>query len=87
MGLILNETHRILAYSDGVNLVGDNIGNINEENRNCNFSSKEVGLELSCEEAKCKSCQHRDLYVANKSFESVSPSKYLGTTVTNRNLI
>jgi hypothetical protein len=31
--------------------------------------------------------QHREIKIANRSFENVSQLKYLGTTVTNRNLI
>jgi hypothetical protein len=31
--------------------------------------------------------QNRDIRIANRSFENVSQFKYLGTTVTNRNLI
>jgi hypothetical protein len=31
--------------------------------------------------------QNRDIKIANRSFESVSQFRYLGTTVTNQNLI
>jgi hypothetical protein len=32
-------------------------------------------------------CQNRDIKIANISFENISQFKYLGTTVTNQNLI
>jgi hypothetical protein len=31
--------------------------------------------------------QNRDIKIANRSFENVSQFKYLGTTITNQNLI
>jgi hypothetical protein len=31
--------------------------------------------------------QNRDMKIANRSFENVSQFKYLGTTVTNQNLV
>jgi hypothetical protein len=56
--------------------------------------SKEVGLEINVEETKYmllsrhqNGGQNRDIKIANRSFENVSQFRYLGTTVTNQNLI
>jgi virulence-associated protein VapD len=55
---------------------------------------KEVGLEINVKITKHmlvsrhqNAGRDRDLKIANRSFENVSQSKYLGTTVTNQNLI
>jgi hypothetical protein len=57
-------------------------------------ASKEVGLEINVEKTKYMLLSHhhnagqnRDIKIANRSFENVSQFKYLGTTVTNQNLI
>jgi hypothetical protein len=57
-------------------------------------ASKEVGLEINVEKTKFKLLSHqqnvgqnRDMKIANRSFENVPQYKYLGTTVTNQNLI
>jgi hypothetical protein len=56
--------------------------------------SKEVGLEVNVEKTKYmlvsrdqNAGQHREIKIENRSFENVSQFKYLGTTVTNQNLI
>jgi hypothetical protein len=53
----------------------------------------EVGLEVNTEKTKYmllfrqNSEQNHDIKIANASYETVSQFKYLGTTVTNQNLI
>jgi hypothetical protein len=92
--LKLNGTHQLLAYTDDVNLLGDNIDTIKKNMKTLIDACKEVGLEINIEKTKYMllSChltagQNRDIKKANRSFENVSQFKYLGTTVTYQNLI
>jgi hypothetical protein len=92
VGLKSNGTHQLLAYSEDVNLLGDNIDAIKKNTETLIDASKEVGLEINVEETMLLSRQqnigqNRDIKIANRSFKNVSQFKYLGTTVTNRNFI
>jgi hypothetical protein len=94
VGLKLNVTHQLLAYADDVNLLEDNIDTIEKNIEALTDASKEVGLEINVEKIKYIllsrhhiAGQYWDITIANRSFENVSQFKYLGTTVTNHNLI
>jgi sorting nexin-29 len=94
VGLKLNGTHQLLAYADDVNLLGDNVDTIGENTETLIDASREVGLEINAEKTKYvllsrhqNAGQNRDMKIANRRFENVSQLKYLGTTVTDKNLI
>jgi hypothetical protein len=94
VGLKLNGTHQLLAYADDVNLLGDNIDTIKKNSKTLIYASKKVGLEINIDKTKYMLLsrhqnvgQNRDIKITNSSFENVSQFRYLGTTVTNQNLI
>jgi hypothetical protein len=77
-----------------VTLLGDNIDTIKKNTETLTDASRDVGLEINVEKTKYMLLsrqqnvgQNRDMKKTNRSFENVSQFKYLGTTVTNQNLI
>jgi hypothetical protein len=84
----LNRTHKILAYVDDGNLLGDNIDTINKNTQTLIGASKEVDLEVNVEKTKYmlvsqnqNAGQNREIKIRNRSFDNLSHFKYLGTTV------
>jgi hypothetical protein len=82
-----------LSYTDGVNIVGENIDAI-KKNRSCIRCSKEVGLEVNPEKAKYTLMSHdqkigqkHSIERANRSFEDVVKLKYLGITLIDQNYV
>jgi hypothetical protein len=83
-------------YADDVNLLGGNIDTIKKTTQTLIGASKEVGLEVNAKETKCTSMllsrhqnagQTHDMKIVNRCFENVAQFRYLGTAVTNKNLI
>jgi hypothetical protein len=94
VGLKLKGAHQLLAYADDVNLLRDNIDTIEKNTETLINTSKEVGLEINVEKTTYMLLsrhqnvgQNQDIKIANRLFENVSRFKYLGKTVTNKNLI
>jgi hypothetical protein len=81
-----------------MNLLGDNVhvrvDTIKKNTETLIDASKEFGLEVNTEKTKYmllslhqNAGQNRDINTANRYFENVAKFRYLGTTVTNQNLI
>jgi hypothetical protein len=80
VGLKLNGIHQLLVYADG----------IKKHTETLTDSSKEVDPEVNAEKTKSRhqnAGQYHDIKIANRPFENVAQFKYLGTTVTNQNVI
>jgi hypothetical protein len=94
VGLKLNGPHQLLVYVDDVNLLGDNIDTIKRNTQTLIDANKEIGLEESTEKTRYMLLSHHriagqdhDIKMVNRCFKNVEQFRYLGTTITKRNLI
>jgi hypothetical protein len=94
VGQKLSGTQHLLFYVYDVNLLADNIDIIKKSTQTLIDASKKVGLEVNTEETKYRllslhqnSGQNHDIKMGKGYFESVTQFRYLGTIITNQNLI
>jgi hypothetical protein len=69
--LKLNVTHQLLAYTDDVNLLGDNIDSINKSTETLLDASKEVGLDINVDKTKSVSSPESRLKSGHKNSKQV----------------
>jgi hypothetical protein len=93
-GLILNDTHQLLAYTDDVNILGGSVYTVKENAVALVVATKEIGLEVNADKTKYMvMSQDRNtgwddsVKTDNSSIERVEEFKYLGTMLTDQNSI
>jgi hypothetical protein len=76
--LKLNGTHQLLAYTDDVNLLGDNIDPIKKNAETLIDASKEVDLEISVEKTKYMLVSRHQNVGRNQDIKITNNSKLRG---------
>jgi hypothetical protein len=91
---ILTFKKSMVIITDNVNLLRGKIDAIKKNRETLTDLSREVGLKVNSEKTKYMLLSHHqnagqnpEIKTANRTFENVAQFKYLGTTVTDQNLI
>jgi hypothetical protein len=92
--LKFSETLPLLVYANDVNLLGGDMNTTNKNRKTLLEASKADSLEVNVKKTKytLTSChqnagQNCSIRIANWTFENLAKFEYLGTTVTDQNLI
>jgi hypothetical protein len=79
----------LLAYADGVNILGGSVHAVKKNTEALVAATKEIGLEVNADKTKYmimsrdqNAGRNHSIKTDNSSFERVEEFKYLGTTVT-----
>jgi hypothetical protein len=93
-GLKLNGTHQLLAYADGVNILGGSVHTLKKDAEALVAATKTIGPEVNADKFKYmvmsrgqNAGRNHSINKDNSSFERVEEFTYLGTTLTNQNSI
>jgi len=93
-GFKWNGTHQLLAYADGVNILGGSVHTVQGNAEALVVATKETELEANANKTKYmimsrdqNAWRSHSMKIDNSSIERVEEFKYLGTTLTNQNSI
>jgi len=82
-GLKLNDTHQLLIYADGVNILGGSVHTVKEKTEALILASKETGLELNVDKTKYmvmsrdqNAKQSHNMETDNSSIEMLEDFRY-----------
>jgi hypothetical protein len=90
---MLNGTHWLLIYADGVNILGGSVHTIKNNTVSLVVASNKIGLKVNADKTKYMvMSQHQDSggsynIKVDNSFFLVEEFKYLGTTLMNQNSV
>jgi hypothetical protein len=84
----LHGTHQLLAYADGVNILGGSVHTVRENADTLVVATKEIGLEVNTDKSKFM-VMSRDrsagrghgVKIGNSSSDRLEEFKYLGATL------
>jgi hypothetical protein len=89
VGLKVNGTYQLLVYADDVNILGDSIATVKKNTEILIYAKrrKSETIKYILLSRHQNSGTDHDMKIGNKTFENIAQFKYLGTAVTNQNVV